>query len=111
VHEILVPAVLEFVNGGALPPELNDTDIILIPKVRHPQSITQYRPISLCNVIYKICTKMIASRLRPELEETISQEQSAFVLGRLITDNAPRTSFSPRFRRKLFVFTKKNVNI
>jgi hypothetical protein len=88
VKQVLVPAVLEFVNGGELPTELNDTSIVLIPKVRHPQSISQYRPISLCTVIYKICTQMIAIRLRPVLEDTISQEQSAFVPGRLITDNA-----------------------
>jgi hypothetical protein len=61
VKQVLIPAILEFVNGGELPAELNDTSIVLIPKVRHPQSISQYRPISLCTVIYKICTKMIAT--------------------------------------------------
>jgi hypothetical protein len=88
VKGVLVPAVLEFLNGGELPVDLNSTIIVLIPKVRNPQSIRQYRPISLCTVLYKICTKMISLRLRPALEETISQEQSAFVPGRLITDNA-----------------------
>jgi hypothetical protein len=88
VKPVVVPAVLQFLSGGDLPDDLNDTAIVLIPKVRNPQSIKQYRPISLCTVIYKLCTKVIALRLRPVLEDTISQEQSAFVPGRLITDNA-----------------------
>ena len=80
-------AVLEFLNGGALPEDLNSTTIVLISKTRNPQEMKEYRPISLCNVLYKICSKVLALRLREFLDEIISEEQSAFVPGRLITDN------------------------
>lgn len=72
-------AVLDFLNGSKIPAGLNDTSITLIPKVRHPQSISQYRPIALCPVLYKIATKVITNRLRCFMDEIISEEQSAFV--------------------------------
>jgi hypothetical protein len=84
----LCAAILGFLNGGEMPASINDTAITLIPNVRQPQSIKQYRPISLCTVLYKIATKTVANRMRPVLEYTISQEQRAFVPGRLISDNA-----------------------
>jgi hypothetical protein len=84
----LCAAVIGFLNGGDMPEEINDTAITLIPKVRNPQSIKQYRPISLCTVLYKIATKCVENRMRLVLEYTISQEQSVFVPGRLISDNA-----------------------
>jgi hypothetical protein len=83
----VVHAVLDFLNGGILPVGLNDTSITLIPKVRNPQKISQYRPISLCSVLYKIGAKCIANRLRVFLDDIIGEEQSAFVPGRLMTDN------------------------
>jgi ribonuclease HI len=83
----LTKEVLEAINNRKIPSGWNSTNIVLIPKVDSPEVITQYRPISLCNVVYKIISKMIANRLKRILPEIISPTQSAFVPGRLITDN------------------------
>lgn len=83
----ITAAVLDFLNGGTMPEAINQTTIVLIPKVKNPQDIKQFRLISLCNVIYKLCSKVLANRLRGFLDDIISEEQSASVPGRLITDN------------------------
>ena len=68
--------------------KLNQTHIVLIPKIQGPETLGNYRPIRLCNTTYKIVTKIIVARLRPYLENLISPLQSAFVPSRKGIDNA-----------------------
>ncbi|GAU17808.1 hypothetical protein TSUD_171970 [Trifolium subterraneum] len=79
--------VLWVLNQGGSPQPYNDTHICLIPKINKPSYPSEFRPISLCNVTLKIITKAIANRLKTILPTIISPNQSAFVLGRLISDN------------------------
>ncbi|KAA3482263.1 reverse transcriptase [Gossypium australe] len=67
--------------------QLNSTDIILIPKTQNPTNLVNFRPISLCTVLYKIVAKTIANRFQSVIGGCIDAVQSAFVLGKLITDN------------------------
>jgi len=80
-------AVLHFLNTGELDNQLNKTYIALIPKVLKPECVTEFRPISLCNVMYKLISKVLANRLKLVLPAIISCPQSAFIPGRLISDN------------------------
>eukprot|EP00253_Pinus_taeda_P031538 PITA_31538 len=61
-------------------PGLNATFIALIPKVEDSNTPDKYRPIDLCNIIYKITSKVIATKLKPLLPLIISPEQSGFFL-------------------------------
>ncbi len=80
-------AVLDVLNHGASLQSTNYTHLVLIPKKLSPKAITEYRPISLCKVIYKVVSKTLANRLKAILPAIISENQSAFVLGRQIVDN------------------------
>nr|KYP46237.1 Transposon TX1 uncharacterized [Cajanus cajan] len=76
-----------WLEQGEFPPQLNNTNVVLIPKTANPTSMKDLRPISLCNVIYKILFKVLANRMKPLLNQCISPEQSAFVENRSILDN------------------------
>ncbi|KAL0744395.1 hypothetical protein Bca4012_085908 [Brassica carinata] len=87
IGEDIVREVQEFFRGGPLPAGINDTHIRLIPKIAQPQKVSDYRPIALCNVYYKIYSKILTRRFQPLMEKLISENQSAFVPGRAIGDN------------------------
>ena len=84
-REFLLPVHI-LNNQGTLAP-LNYTYIALIPKKRKPRKVTDFRPISLCNVIYRIMAKSVANRFKQIMHQIISPMQSAFIPDRLITDN------------------------
>lgn len=80
--------VQKFFETGFLLKELNHTNIVLIPKQDNPSLITYFRPISLCNVAYKIISKIMTSRLKPLMSRLISPAQNAFVPHRHIQENS-----------------------
>ncbi|GJU15438.1 sodium/hydrogen exchanger 6 [Tanacetum coccineum] len=81
-------AFREFFENGKLLKEVNHTTIALIPKVTSPIRINDYRPISLCNVVFKCISKIISNRIKDSLLDMVSLNQSSFIPGRRITDNA-----------------------
>ncbi|XP_057485879.1 uncharacterized protein LOC130772160 [Actinidia eriantha] len=67
--------------------QLNHTVLALIPKSKEADRVEDFRPIACCNVIYKVISKIIASRLAPALNSIVDSAQSAFVQNRYMTDN------------------------
>lgn len=80
--------VLGILNNDHDPSRLNHTHIPLIPKTKSLMSPTEFQPISLCNVVFRILTKTIANMLKNILPDVILESQSTFIPDRLITDNA-----------------------
>ena len=80
-------AVLSVLHSGKSLKKMNFTHIVLVPKKNDPQFITEFRPISLSNVVSRIISKVLANRIKSILPNVISDAQSAFIPDRLITDN------------------------
>lgn len=83
----MVNAVKEFFGSRSLLKELNATFLVLIPKKPGANNFEAFRPISLCNSIYKIISKVLTSRFLTFFPSLISPQQNGFVPGRQILDS------------------------
>lgn len=84
-HEVgnsVYEEVKKIFRDGKVSDQLNETLVTLIPKCKSPESLNNYRPISLCNSVYKIVSKILVERIKPFLSKLISPIQTAFVQGR-----------------------------
>ncbi|XP_021715330.1 uncharacterized protein LOC110683265 [Chenopodium quinoa] len=88
VGQSVVVAVQHFFVHGYMLKDWNRTFLTLLPKVDNLEFISQFRPIGLCNVIYKCVAKCLTSRIRQVLPSLVVNYQNAFVPGRLLSDNA-----------------------
>ncbi|XP_042016353.1 uncharacterized protein LOC121764387 [Salvia splendens] len=84
----VIAAVGDFFSGAFIPRSFTATMIVLVPKKPNPVTWRDFRLISLCNVTNKIITKILSSRLAPLLPLVVAPNQSGFIKGRLLSDNA-----------------------
>ena len=87
IGDDVVHAVLSCLNSGSLFPGLNHTFISLIPKIKNPEFITEFQPIALCNMLYKLVSNVLTNRLKKVLPHIISESQRAFQSNKAISDN------------------------
>lgn len=83
----ILKEIHNFFHTGELPSDIAKSNLVLIPKGNEPKQVGDYRPISVCNVVYKAISKILTSRLKPYVAGCISSSQSAFVPGREISEN------------------------
>ncbi|GAV86625.1 RVT_1 domain-containing protein/Exo_endo_phos domain-containing protein/DUF4283 domain-containing protein/zf-CCHC_4 domain-containing protein, partial [Cephalotus follicularis] len=87
VGEDCTQAILSFFATGFMPRSLNATALALVPKVKCPERMSDFRPIACCNFLYKTISKILANRLKLALQHLVDPAQSAFVKGRNIRHN------------------------
>ncbi|CAL1387688.1 unnamed protein product [Linum trigynum] len=81
VWKAMTDMALSFFENGTLPAAATESTLVLIPKVEKPEFVTQLRPISLNNVILKVVTKEMTSRMKPIMKKLISPRQISFIPG------------------------------
>ncbi|KAK1292012.1 hypothetical protein QJS10_CPB17g00255 [Acorus calamus] len=84
VKQDTVAAVQAFFSSGFMLRQLNHSFIALIPKSKAADTLDEFRPISLCNTVYKLITKCMASHIQCFLPRLISPHQSTFIKDRNI---------------------------
>ncbi|XP_020688351.1 uncharacterized protein LOC110103834 [Dendrobium catenatum] len=87
IEEATWNAIDEFFKSGRMPEQWKDTVAVLIPKVQNAKGCSKFRPICLCQMVYKLAAGMILKRFKSCLPQVISDYQGAFVPGRSISDN------------------------
>ncbi|CAN1757430.1 Transposon TX1 uncharacterized 149 kDa protein [Linum perenne] len=89
--DVVGPDVIQdcrsWLTNKHIPTEARATDIVLLPKKDDATRMSDLRPISLCNVQYRIVAKVLANRMRRIMADIIPEEQSSFIKGRSIVDN------------------------
>lgn len=88
INDKLVSAIRAVFDSGHIIKEINHTFVTLIPKKDNLISISNYRPISCCNVLYKIISNIICNRTKIYTYELISCNQNAFIPRRNINENS-----------------------
>ncbi|GJS80119.1 RNA-directed DNA polymerase, eukaryota, reverse transcriptase zinc-binding domain protein [Tanacetum coccineum] len=86
--------IKEFFTNGKLLGEVNATVISLVPKIPTPNKVTDYRPITCCNVMYKCISKILTNRIKDALNKLVNKNQSAFIPGRWIMTCISSPSFT-----------------
>lgn len=87
VGDDVTEVVLSCLTSGVIPPSINQTFITLIPKVKSPLKVSEFRLISLCNIIYELVSKVITNRLKGVLPLIILESQSVFQSDKAISNN------------------------
>lgn len=82
-----VNSIHDFFNSGFLPKTTNSTILSLVPKFTGAAKISEFRPISCLNTIYKVISRLLVRKLKPLLKDLIMPNQTAFVEGRLLVEN------------------------
>lgn len=87
IGDDVIVAVQSFFLKGFLPKGVNSTILALIPKKEEAKEMKDYRPISCCNILYKVISKLLANRLKGILPKFIAVNQLAFIHERLLMEN------------------------
>lgn len=80
-------AVKEFFYTGKMCRVINCTTITLVPKIASPDTVREFNLIACCTILYKIISKILATRIQKVIASIICDAQTGFIPGRKIIDN------------------------